>query len=96
MFIAVAALGLWLSRDYPIGTALRMSTGYVPRLLCWMLMGLGAVVLVQGLREGPIRRAGARSSAALAQLWPVVVVTQPSWRSRWRSNSSGSCCRSCC
>ena len=35
----------------PIGTALRMSTGYVPRLLCWILMGLGVVVLVQGLRE---------------------------------------------
>ena len=50
MFIAIAALGLWLSRDYPIGTALRMGTGYVPRLLCWVLMGLGAVVLVQGLR----------------------------------------------
>jgi putative tricarboxylic transport membrane protein len=50
MFIAVAAFGLWLSRNYPIGTALRMGTGYVPRLLCWVLMGLGAVVLVQGLR----------------------------------------------
>jgi putative tricarboxylic transport membrane protein len=51
LFIAVAALGLWLSRDYPIGTALRMGTGYVPRLLCWLLLGLGAIVLVQGLRE---------------------------------------------
>jgi putative tricarboxylic transport membrane protein len=51
LFIAVAVLGLWLSRDYPIGTALRMGTGYVPRLLCWLLLGLGAVVLVQGLRE---------------------------------------------
>jgi hypothetical protein len=50
MFIGVAAFGLWLSRNYPIGTALRMGTGYVPRLLCWVLMGLGAVVLVQGLR----------------------------------------------
>ena len=51
LFIGVAILGLWLSRDYPIGTALRMGTGYVPRLLCWILLGLGAVVLVQGLRE---------------------------------------------
>jgi hypothetical protein len=52
MFIGVAALGLYLSRNYPIGTALRMGTGYVPRLLCWILLGLGAVVLVQGLRAG--------------------------------------------
>jgi putative tricarboxylic transport membrane protein len=50
MFVGVALFGLWLSRDYPIGTALRMGTGYVPRLLCWVLLGLGVVVLVQGLR----------------------------------------------
>ena len=50
MFVGVALFGLWLSRDYPIGTAVRMGTGYVPRLLCWVLLGLGVVVLVQGLR----------------------------------------------
>src|SRR5262249_7782367 len=54
--IAVAALGLWLSRGYPIGTALRMGTGYVPRLLCWLLLGLGVIVLVQGLREAQAAR----------------------------------------
>jgi putative tricarboxylic transport membrane protein len=71
MFIAIAALGLWASRDYPIGTALRMSTGYVPRLLCWVLMGLGAAVLIQGLREkdAPPER------VTLQQLIPIVVVT---------------------
>ena len=62
MFIAIAALGLWASRNYPVGTALRMSTGYVPRLLCWLLMGLGAIVLVQGLRETD--RAGAARDGA--------------------------------
>jgi hypothetical protein len=51
LFMAVAILGLWVSRNYPIGTAVRMGTGYVPRLLCWILLGLGAVVLLQGLRE---------------------------------------------
>ena len=49
LFSGVAVFGLWLSRDYPIGTALRMGTGYVPRLLCWVLFGLGAIVLLQGL-----------------------------------------------
>src|SRR5436305_12446996 len=51
LFVAVALLGLRLSRDYPIGTALRMGTGYVPRLLCWILVALGVVVLVQRLRR---------------------------------------------
>jgi len=73
LFIAVAALGLWLSRDYPIGTALRMGTGYVPRLLCWLLLGLGAVILVQGLREAQDARP--LSSADISALRPVVFVT---------------------
>src|SRR5438105_3868251 len=73
LFIVIALLGLWLSRDYPIGTALRMGTGYVPRLLCWILLGLGVVVLVQGLRGAQ----GARSLSAgdVSALRPVVFVT---------------------
>ncbi len=51
LFIAFAAVGLWASRAYPIGTATRMGTGYVPRLLCWLLLTLGVLVLVQGLRS---------------------------------------------
>ncbi|MBX9827544.1 MAG: tripartite tricarboxylate transporter TctB family protein [Xanthobacteraceae bacterium] len=74
LFIAVAALGLWISRDYPVGTALRMGTGYVPRLLCWMLMGLGAIVLVQGLREKapPVRPSVAGLRATLAVTLAIV------------------------
>jgi hypothetical protein len=63
MFIGVALFGLWLSRDYPIGTALRMGTGYVPRLLCWILLGLGTVVLVQGLRHSIVRAHSASEDA---------------------------------
>src|SRR5215467_194402 len=71
MFIGIAALGLFLSRHYPVGTALRMGTGYVPRLLCWTLLGLGAVILLQGLR-GEDEPAG---PGVWTQLIPVVVVT---------------------
>lgn len=73
LFIAVAVLGLWISRDYPIGTALRMGTGYVPRLLCWLLFGLGVIVLVQGLREAQDARA--LSSDDVSALRPLVFVT---------------------
>ena len=51
MFIGVSVLGLWASRNYSIGTATRMGTGYVPRLLCWILLGLGILVMLQGLRD---------------------------------------------
>jgi putative tricarboxylic transport membrane protein len=50
LFMTIAVIGLWVSRDYPIGTALRMSTGYVPRLLLWGLLLLGGAILVTGLR----------------------------------------------
>jgi putative tricarboxylic transport membrane protein len=56
MFMAIAALGLWVSRNYPIGTALRMSTGYVPRLLCWVLLLLGGAVLISGIRNAEAER----------------------------------------
>jgi putative tricarboxylic transport membrane protein len=51
LFMGIAILGLWVSRNYPIGTALRMSTGYVPRFLCWLLLLLGGAILVSGIRS---------------------------------------------
>jgi hypothetical protein len=66
MFVAIAILGLWISRDYPIGTALRMGTGYVPRLLCWALLGLGVLIALQGLREG---RTAGQSAPPAAWDW---------------------------
>ena len=53
MFMAIAIFGLWVSRDYPIGTALRMGTGYVPRLLCWALLGLGYVPQTRDVFRSP-------------------------------------------
>lgn len=77
MFIVIAALGLWLGRNYPTGTLRRMGSGFMPQLLCWLLMGLGAIVLVQGLlhRDQP---EPASADGQLAQArenhWSVGVV----------------------
>ena len=69
-----ARSGLWLSRNYPIGTALRMGTGYVPRLLCWILLGLGAVIFLPGLVRERIQRGSAAGRGFTA--WrPVIFVT---------------------
>jgi putative tricarboxylic transport membrane protein len=73
LFVAVALIGLYVSRDYPIGTAVRMGTGYVPRLLCWLLLGLGAWVLVQGFFETQSEQAA--SPSATAAWRPLVFVT---------------------
>lgn len=68
MFIAVAVFGLWASHNYPIGTALRMSTGYVPRFLCWVLLALGVVIMAYGLRAS-----GERAAFAGARHWRALV-----------------------
>ncbi len=57
MFMAVSAFGLWASWDYRIGTARSMGTGYVPRLLCWILLGIGLFVFAYGLRAADERDA---------------------------------------
>lgn len=50
-FVGVAAAGLIISWDYPIGTGVRMGTGYVPRLMLWILFGLGVLILTVGILE---------------------------------------------
>jgi hypothetical protein len=70
MFMAIAILGLWISRNYPIGTALRMSTGYVPRLLCWVLLLLGGVITVCGIRSAE----GEREPAHDLRWRPLILI----------------------
>jgi putative tricarboxylic transport membrane protein len=48
MFAAIGLFGLWVSRDYQMGTVLRMGPGYVPRLLCLTLIGLGLLNAIKG------------------------------------------------
>jgi putative tricarboxylic transport membrane protein len=72
MFMGTALFGLVASRKYPVGDALRMGTGYVPRFLCWVLLGLGACVLLQGFRAGSAELAPSEGVTA----WrPAVLVT---------------------
>ena len=49
LFIAFAAIGLWLNQDHNLGSARRMGPGYMPMLTFWILIGLGSIVLASGL-----------------------------------------------
>ena len=53
LFIAFAAVALWLNQDHNLGTARRMGPGYMPMLTFWLLIGLGSIVLAGGLFNGP-------------------------------------------
>jgi hypothetical protein len=48
MFALFGVAGLWFGRHYPVGTSLRMGPGYMPWMLCWLLILFGAGIAVRG------------------------------------------------
>lgn len=50
-FIALGAGALWVSRDYALGDLNRMGPGYFPRMLSLGLIGLGLLIVRQGLPD---------------------------------------------
>lgn len=48
--VAFGAGLLWIGADYALGTGGRIGPGYAPRLLGWLLIGLGAVLGLRSLR----------------------------------------------
>jgi hypothetical protein len=53
ILIGFAVIGLWLNMDHNMGTARRMGPGYMPFLGFVILLGLGSLVLIFGLFNGP-------------------------------------------
>lgn len=50
-FIALGSAALWVSHDYPLGDLNRMGPGYFPRMLSVGMIGLGILIVRQGLPE---------------------------------------------
>ena len=48
-FMGLAALGLWMGADLAFGSPARMGSGFLPKVLCWMLLGLGAIITLLGV-----------------------------------------------
>ncbi len=56
--ILLGAWGLWLMRGAPMGTLGRMSTGFLPTVLGWLMIGNGIAVIVRAFlvaEPGPSR-----------------------------------------
>lgn len=51
MFISIGAVAMFMSRDYPMGSALRMGPGYFPMVLGGIMVGFGILVMIQGLKS---------------------------------------------
>jgi hypothetical protein len=52
MLIAIGAAAIFVARNYPFGTALRMGPGFFPVVLGGLLIVFGLAVLAIGLRKG--------------------------------------------
>ncbi len=54
MFAAVGVGALWIGRNYPMGTQMRLGSGVFPWLLCWGLIVVGGIIFIKGLlTDGP-------------------------------------------
>ncbi len=51
--VLIALIGLYLNQDHSLGTARRMGPGYMPMLVFWIQVALGAAVIFFGLFNGP-------------------------------------------
>ena len=51
LYIALGALGMWIARDYPFGSALRMGPGYFPTVLGGMMVAFGVAVMLMGMKN---------------------------------------------
>lgn len=68
MFIAFGLVALYFGQKLALGTTVRMGPGYVPRMLSFILLGLGGVICVVALVTG--------SEAVERPKWkPITMVT---------------------
>ena len=49
LFVSFGVLALFVGRDYPVGTAMRMGPGYFPMILGGLVSLLGLALTVRGL-----------------------------------------------
>lgn len=65
LFVVAGAVAVVLSSEYPMGSPVRMGPGYFPRALGYLLVVIGALVILTGLR---------RSAAKIELNWPWLIL----------------------
>lgn len=63
-FMAFGAAGLWFTAGLPTGLLRSMGSGYLPVVVGWMLLGLGAMIAVKGILGGERLEQGAWAALA--------------------------------
>jgi hypothetical protein len=73
LFVGFGTAAVVLGSRYNLGTAARMGPGYFPRILGMLLIGLGAIIAVRGLRTNGAPIAAWRWRPTLIVLGSVVL-----------------------
>lgn len=51
LMVGLGALGLWAGRDLTFGSAAMMGAGYLPDVICGLLIAIGAFVLIKAISK---------------------------------------------
>jgi putative tricarboxylic transport membrane protein len=51
LYILLGAVAMWIARDYPFGSALRMGPGYFPSVLGGIMIAFGIIVVLMGVKN---------------------------------------------
>jgi hypothetical protein len=67
LFVAFGCAGLWIGRDYAVGTVVRMGPGFFPMMMSVALIGIGGFLVARSLVVAgePIERIA---------LWPQLLI----------------------
>jgi putative tricarboxylic transport membrane protein len=50
-YIGLGVVAMWIARDYPFGSALRMGPGYFPTVLGGIMVVFGIMVVLMGIKN---------------------------------------------
>ena len=50
-YIILGGIAMWMARDYPFGSALRMGPGYFPSVLGGIMIAFGVAVMLMGVKN---------------------------------------------
>lgn len=73
LFVAVGIAAIALATNYTLGTAARMGPGYFPRILGMLMIALGAILALRGLRISGSPLPGWKWRPVLIVLGSVIV-----------------------
>ena len=67
-YIVTGGIAIWIARDYPFGSALRMGPGYFPTVLSGIKIQFGLALMATGLKHPEKLKGSNRTLRALIDL----------------------------